>query len=318
MSNVNKKSHWIWCEKWRPQVIDDCVLPTATKETFKQYVVDGKIPSMILCGGPGSGKTTSARALCNETGADWILINCSDENGVDVLRTKIKQFASTVSFSDAKKVVILDESDYLSPNAQAAFRGLIEEFAHHCTFIFTCNYKNKLIEPLHSRCAVFEFKIPISEKPEVAKQVFKRMCWILEQESVEYDKKVVAELVQKYFPDFRRILNEMQRYSVKGCIDSGILVAGGNESYAPLISALRAKKYSDVRKWVSQNSDIDSTKVFRDLYDILHEKVSPKCFGSLVLTLAEYQYRAAFVADQEINTVAALVALMMDLEFQSG
>ena len=315
MNPVNK-NHWLWCEKWRPQVIDDCVLPAATKETFKQYVLDGNIPSMILCGGPGSGKTTSARALCNETKSDWMIINCSDENGIDVLRTKIKQFASTVSFSDAKKVVILDESDYLSPNAQAAFRGLIEEYAKNCTFIFTCNYKNKLIEPLHSRCVVFDYKIPTVEKPSIAKQVFQRMCYVLTEESITFDKKVVAELVQKYFPDFRRMLNEMQRYSAKGTIDTGILIAGGNDSYAPLMEALKEKKYADVRKWVSQNSDIDSAKIFRDLYDILHERVSPKSFGNMVLTIADYSYRSAFVADQEINTVAALVTLMMDLEFK--
>lgn len=316
MDQRSKREDFVWVEKYRPRKIEDCVLSETARTTFQSYVDAGRIPSLLFCGGAGVGKTTAARAICNEIGADWMIINCSDERGIDVLRTKIKQFASTVSFTDSKKVVILDEADYLTGEAQAAFRGLIEEFAHHCSFIFTCNFKNRIIEPLHSRCAVFEFKIPNAEKPEVAKGIFKRMCWILDTEGVEYDKKVVAELVQKHFPDFRRTINELQRYSMNGKIDSGILVNVGEDSYGPLIKALKEKKYQDIRKWVAQNSDVDSTKIFRDLYDMLHEKLNPKSIPSMVLTIAEYGYRAAFVADQEVNTMACLTTLMMGVEFK--
>ena len=312
---MSNRENYIWCERYRPSKIEDCVLSKATKETFNQYVESGKIPSLLFCGSAGTGKTTSARALCNEIGADWIIINCSDERGIDILRNKVKQFASTVSFSDSKKVIICDEADYLTGDAQAAFRGIIEEFSNHCSFIFTCNFKNKIISAIHSRCAVFEFKIPNAEKPDVAKQLFKRMCWILEQENITFDKKVVAELVQKHFPDFRKTLNELQRYSLSGTIDAGIL-SDSNDAYTTVITALKAKKYSDIRKWVAQNTDVDSQKILRDIYDILVEKVEPKCIPGMVLVVAEYSYRAAFVADPEINTMACLTQIMMDISFK--
>jgi DNA polymerase III delta prime subunit len=311
----NRENH-IWCEKYRPAKIEDCVLSKATKETFGEYVKAGKIPSLLFCGTAGTGKTTAARAICNEIDADWIIINCSDERGIDTLRNKVKQFASTVSFTESKKVIICDEADYLTPEAQAAFRGIIEEFSNHCSFIFTCNFKNKIISAIHSRCAVFEFKIPSDEKQEVAKQIFRRMCWVLDQEGIEYEKPAVAALVQQHFPDFRKTLNELQRYSLKGVIDTGILTAQNSESYTEVIAALKNKKYSDIRKWVSQNSDVDAQKILRDLYDALYSKVDPKSIPTMVLTVAEYSYRAAFVMDPEINTMACLTQLMLSLDFK--
>ena len=225
-----EKVHTVWVEKYRPAIIDDCVLPEATKATFKEYITAGKLPTLMFCGTAGVGKTTAAKALCNEIGADWIMINGSDEGRkIDVLRTKIRNFASTVSFSDAKKVVIIDEADYMNADSvQPAMRSFIEEFANNCSFIFTCNFKNRIIAPLHSRCAVFEFRIPGAEKPIVAGQIFKRVCWILDQENITYDKKVIAELVQRYFPDFRKLINELQRYSTSGTIDTGILVSSSD------------------------------------------------------------------------------------------
>lgn len=312
------REDYIWTEKYRPRTISECVLSDAARNTFQGYVTAGKLPSLLFCGGAGVGKTTAAKALCNEIGVDWIMINGSDEGRtIDTLRTKIKQFASSVSFSDSKKVVIIDEADYMNAESvQPALRSFIEEFSHNCSFIFTCNFKNRIIEPLHSRCAVFEFKIPSAEKPAVAKGIFQRMCWILDQEGIEYDKKVVAELTQKHFPDFRRTINELQRYSVNGKIDAGILANTGSESYAPLLQALKEKKYQEIRKWVAQNTDVDSTRIFRDLYDLLHDRVEPKSLPIMVLTIADFSYKAAFVADQEINTVAALTQLMMDVSFK--
>lgn len=310
-------NQYLWTEKYRPKTIDECVLPESLKNTFKEFIASGELPNFLLCGTAGVGKTTVAKALCNEIGAEYLFINGSEESGIDVLRHKIKNFASSVSLTNAKKVVILDEADYLNANStQPALRGFIEEFSNNCRFIFTCNFKNRIIEPLHSRCAVVEFKIENSEKPKIAGDFFKRIKTILQTEGIESDLKVVAELIAKYFPDYRRILNELQRYSVSGTIDSGILVNLGDESYVELIKNLKAKNFTEVRKWVGKNSDIESTELFRNLYDKAADILEQTAIPELVLILADYQYKAAFVADREINTMAALTEIMARLKFK--
>lgn len=310
-------SQYLWVEKYRPQTIDECILPDSMKKTFKEFISSGELPNFLFCGGAGVGKTTVAKALCNEIGAEYLFINGSEESGIDILRHKIKNFASSVSLTDAKKVVILDEADYLNANStQPALRGFIEEFSNNCRFIFTCNFKNRIIEPLHSRCAVVEFKIENSEKPKIAGEFFKRVKNILQTEGIESDLKVVAELISKYFPDYRRVLNELQRYSVSGIIDSGILVNLGDESYVELIKNLKAKNFTEVRKWVGKNSDVESTELFRKLYDKATDYLELGSIPNLVLILADYQYKAAFVADREINTMAALTEIMGQLKFK--
>ena len=310
-------NQYLWVEKYRPQKIDDCILPDSMKKTFKEFINSGELPNFLFCGGAGVGKTTVAKALCNEVGAEYLFINGSEESGIDVLRSKIKNFASSVSLTDSKKVVILDEADYLNANStQPALRGFIEEFSNNCRFIFTCNFKNRIIEPLHSRCAVIEFKIENSEKQKIAAGFYRRVLDILSFEKVEADGKVVAELITKYFPDYRRILNELQRYSVSGTIDSGILVNLGDESYVELIKNLKAKNFTEVRKWVGKNSDIESTELFRKLYDKAIDYLELASVPQLVLILADYQYKAAFVADREINTMAALTEIMGQLKFK--
>jgi DNA polymerase III delta prime subunit len=302
---------YLWVEKYRPQKIDDCILPKNLKETFKQFVQTGELPNFLFCGTAGVGKTTVAKALCNEVGAEYLLINGSEESGIDVLRTKIKSFASTVSLTDSKKVVILDEADYLNPNStQPALRAFIEEFSNNCRFIFTCNYKNRIIEPLHSRCAVVDFKIENNEKQDIAAAFFKRTMGILKQENIEADQKVVAELVTKHFPDWRRVLNELQRYSVSGKIDSGILLNVTEESFKQLINNLKEKNYTEVRKWVAKNGDSDTINIFRQLYDTASANMEAASIPQLVLILADYQYKAAFVADHELNLMAALTEVM--------
>lgn len=302
---------YLWVEKYRPAKIDDCILPKNLKETFKQFVQTGELPNFLFCGTAGVGKTTVAKALCNEVGAEYLLINGSEESGIDVLRTKIKSFASTVSLTDSKKVVILDEADYLNPNStQPALRAFIEEFSNNCRFIFTCNYKNRIIEPLHSRCAVVDFKIENAEKQEIAASFFKRTMGILKQENIEADQKVVAELVTKHFPDWRRVLNELQRYSVSGKIDSGILLNVTEESFKQLINNLKEKNYTEVRKWVAKNGDSDTINIFRQLYDTASANMEAASIPQLVLILADYQYKAAFVADHELNLMAALTEVM--------
>lgn len=308
---------FLWVEKYRPQKIDDCVLPQALKETFRQYVEQGELPNFLFTGSAGVGKTTIAKALCNEIGAEYMMINGSEESGIDTLRTKIKGFASTISLTDAKKVVILDEADYLNANStQPALRGFIEEFANNCRFILTCNFKNRIIEPIHSRCAVVEFKIDSKDKQEIAATFFKRAVSILKQEQIEFDPKVVAELITKHFPDYRRILNELQRYSVSGKIDSGILVNMSEESFKSLIKLLKEKDFTEVRKWVSKNSDSDTTSLFRELYDSAANTIEPNSVPQLVLILADYQYKAAFVADHELNIMAALTEIMAQCKFK--
>lgn len=310
-------NQYLWVEKYRPQTIDECILPDSMKKTFNEFIQSGELPNFLFCGGAGVGKTTVAKALCNEIGAEYLFINGSEESGIDVLRNKIKNFASSVSLTDSKKVVILDEADYLNPNStQPALRGFIEEFSNNCRFIFTCNFKNRIIEPLHSRCSVIEFKIDNGDKAQIAAGFFKRVRNILKTENIEYESNVVAELITKYFPDYRRILNELQRYSVSGTIDAGVLVNLGDESYVELIKNLKSKNFTEVRKWVGKNSDVESTELFRKLYDKAVDYIEQQSIPQLVLILAEYQYRAAFVADREINTMAALTEIMAQLKFK--
>jgi DNA polymerase III delta prime subunit len=302
---------YLWVEKYRPAKIDECILPKNLKETFKQFVQSGELPNFLFCGTAGVGKTTVAKALCNEIGAEYLLINGSEESGIDTLRTKIKSFASTVSLTDAKKVVILDEADYLNPNStQPALRGFIEEFSNNCRFIFTCNYKNRIIEPLHSRCSVIDFKIENAEKAEIAGAFFKRTMGILKAENIEADQKVVAELVTKHFPDWRRVLNELQRYSVSGKIDSGILVNMTEDSFKELVKNLKEKNFTEVRKWVAKNGDSETINIFKQLYDTASVNMEAASIPQLVLILADYQYKAAFVADHELNLMAALTEVM--------
>lgn len=310
-------SEYLFVEKYRPQTIDECILPESMKNTFKQFIDSGELPNFLFAGGPGCGKTTVAKALCNEVGAEYLFINGSEESGIDVLRTKIRNFASSVSLTDAKKVVILDEADYTNPNSfQPALRGFIEEFSNNCRFIFTCNYKNRIIEPLHSRCAVVEFKFDESEKRDLLRAFYKRVVGILAAEKIDFDKNVLADLITKHFPDYRRILNELQRYSVSGKIDSGILINLGDESYDKLISYMKSKNFTEVRKWVGSNSDIESTELFRRLYDKSVDTIEQKSIPQLVLILADYQYKNAFVADKEINTMAALTEIMANVSFK--
>jgi DNA polymerase III delta prime subunit len=308
--------HLLWVEKYRPAKVEDCILPDAIKSTFQEYVKRKEIPNLLLSGTAGVGKTTIAKALCEEVGCDYIIINGSDESGIDVLRTKIKNYASSVSLMGGRKVVIIDEADYLNPNStQPALRGAIEEFASNCSFIFTCNFKNRIIDPIHSRCTVIDFKIN-GQKPKMANQFFKRVEWILQQEGIEYDKEVVAAIITKHFPDNRRILNELQRYSVSGSIDKGILSSVSDIQLADLLRALKEKDFASARKWVTNNLDNDPARIFRKLYDSLYESLKPQSVPQLVLILAKYQYQAAFVADAEINLIACLTEIMVDCEFK--
>jgi replication factor C small subunit len=310
MIEVNEKE-FLWVEKYRPQTIKDCILPSSLTEIFQSYVDKKEIPHMLLAGGAGIGKTTVAKALCNEVGADWMIINASNENGIDTLRNKVTNFASTVSFSGNRKVCILDEADHLSPMFQAALRNFAEEFSKNFSMIMTCNYRNKIIEPLQSRFTPIEFRIPSSEKPKLATGFMKRIEQILKNEEIPYSKKVVAELISKYFPDFRRILNELQKYSSVGSIDDGILVNFGEESLQVLIKALKEKKFNDVRKWVAHHADNDSAKLFADLYEKAAPLMQNESIPDLILILAQYQYQAAFAANQEINNMACLTEIMM-------
>jgi DNA polymerase III delta prime subunit len=306
---------FLWVEKYRPHRIDDCILPSEMKSTFKQFVAKGEIANMLLCGGAGMGKTTIARALCEELGCDYIVINASMERNIDTLRNEIKGFASTVSFAGKTKVVILDEADYLNPQStQPALRGFIEEFSANCRFIFTCNYKNKIIPALHSRTTVIEFKIARDDKQKTASQFFNRVINILANENVTFDKAVVAKLIEKHFPDYRRILNELQRYSVSGTIDEGILINLADINTKELIDALRSKDWKKMRQWVVNNIDNDPATIYRKLYDQLIDQV--ETIPQLILLLADYQYKAAFVADAEVNLVACLTEIMAAVKFK--
>ncbi len=312
-------SDFIWVEKYRPKTIEDCILPENIKKTFRDFLNTGEIPNMLLAGPPGVGKTTVAKALCNELGADFYVINGSDEGRfLDTVRNNARNFASTVSLSsEAKhKVIIIDEADNTGNDVQLLLRAFIEEFANNCRFIFTCNYKNKILEPLHSRCAVVEFGIKGKEKAQIASQFFKRLNDILELERVEADKKVLAELINKHFPDWRRVLNECQRYAVSGKIDSGILASFTDINVNDVIKNLKTKNFPEVRKWVNSNLDNDSTVLLRRVYDALYEVLDGPSIAAAVLIVSKYQYQSAFVADQEINLLAALTEIMVECTFK--
>ncbi len=312
-------SDFLWVAKYAPKTIEDCILPESTKKTFQEFLNKGEIPNMLLAGPPGIGKTTVAKALCNELGVDVYVINGSDEGRfLDTVRNNAKNFASTVSLSsDAKhKVVIIDEADNTGNDVQLLLRAFIEEFAGNCRFIFTCNYKNKIIEPLHSRCAVVEFSIKGREKAQLAGSFFKRLQNILDEESIKYDPKVLAQLINSHFPDWRRVLNECQRYSVSGEIDSGILASFSDVAVNDLITHLKTKNFSEVRKWVVSNLDNDPGVVLRRVYDACYDCLSPQSIPAAVLIVAKYQYQIAFVADQEINLLAALTEIMCECNFK--
>lgn len=313
MTNLTES---LWTEKYRPKTIADCILPEEYKKTFQGYVDRKEIPHLILCGSAGVGKTTVARALCEEVGCDYLVINGSDESGIDTFRMKIKNYASSMSLTGTKKVIIIDEADYLNANSvQPAMRAAMEEFAHNCTFIMTCNYKNRIIEPLHSRCAVIEFKLRGEEKPKMASLFFKRVIGILKNEKVEADNAVVAEVIKKYFPDNRRILNELQRYSVSGKIDSGILTSVVDVSLNTLTKSLKDQNFSEMRKWVAENGNDDPVRLYRKIYDSLYDVMDKSTIPNAVVILARYQYQAAFCADQELNLTACLTELMCECKF---
>ena len=307
--------HLLWTEKYRPQTVEDCILPDRLKKPFQEYVNQKEIPNLLLSGGAGVGKTTVAKAMCNEIGCDFMVINGSDESGIDTFRIKIKNYASSMSLTGGRKVIIIDEADYLNPNStQPALRNAIEEFASNCSFIFTCNYKNRIIEPLHSRCAVIDFGLKNGEKAKMASAFFKRIQSILQSESVDADESVLAELIKKHFPDFRRVLNELQRYSQFGKIDTGILTQIADVSINELTKSIAIKDFSAIRKWVATH-EIDSTVLYRKIYESLYDVLKPQSIPQAVIILADYQYKAAFVADQEINTVACLTELMVSCDF---
>ena len=309
--------NFLWVEEYRPKDVGSCILPKNLKETFTEFVESDTIPNLILSGGPGVGKTTIAKAMLEQIGATYMMINGSEESGIDVLRTKIKNFASTVSLEGGRKYLILDEADYLNPQStQPALRGLMEEFHNNCGFILTCNYKNRLIEPLHSRCSVVEFSIPKSEKQNLSSEFMKRLISILDIEEIKYDKRVVAEVIKTHFPDWRRTLNELQRYSVSGTIDAGILVNLSDVNIEELMHCMKNKEFTNVRKWVVDNLDNDPVHLLRSIYDNLYEYVDGSTIPHCVVVLGEYQYKSAFVADQEINIMACLTEIMGRAKFK--
>ena len=313
------RSEFVWVESYRPETIEDCILPDGIKNTFKQFVEKGEVPNLLLSGPPGCGKTTVAKALCYELGVDYYVINGSDEGRfLDTVRNNAKNFASTVSLSSSAKhkVIIIDEADNTTPDVQLCLRAFTEEFIGNCRFIFTCNYKNKIIAPLHSRCAVIDFAIKGKERQELAAKFFNRLRTILEKESVEYDPKVLVELIQKHFPDWRRVLNELQRYSVSGKIDTGILAAFSNVKTDNLFQSLKTKDFSKVRKWVVDNLDNDPSVLIRSIYDAVYTHLEGSGIAAAVLIIAKYQFQSGFVADQEINMLACLTEIMVECEFR--
>ena len=312
-------SDFIWVEKYRPKTIDECILPDRIKNTFKEFLVKGEIPNLLLAGPPGIGKTTVAKALCEQLGADYFVINGSDEGRfLDTVRNQAKNFASTMSLtSDSKhKVIIIDEADNTTTDVQLLLRANIEAFHNNCRFIFTCNYKNKILEPLHSRCSVVDFSIGRQDKPSIAAQFFTRINQILQKENVESDKKVIAELINKHFPDWRRVLNECQRYSAGGKIDTGVLVTISDTHIKELVEYLKKKEFPNVRKWIVQNLDNDTNAILRNVYDSLYEYMKPQSIPEAVMVIAKYQYQSAFAADQEINLLAAMTEIMCNCEFK--
>jgi len=308
---------FLWVEKYRPTEVESCVLPKELKKTLLEFVSVGELPNVTFSGGPGVGKTTAAKAILDEIGSSYMMINGSEESGIDVLRTKIRNFASTVSLYGGRKYLILDEADYLNPQStQPALRGFIEEFSSNCGFILTCNYQNRIIPALISRCPTYDFSIPKEEKQELAGEFFKRALKILTDENIDFEPKAVAALVQKYFPDWRRTLNELQRYSVSGNIDAGILVNIKSDNIKELMGHMKRKEFTDVRKWVVNNLDNDSVRLFRSIYDNLYDCVDGSTIPHVVVILGEYQYKSAFVADQEINTLACLTEIMARAKFK--
>lgn len=313
---MNDVNNVLWVEKYRPKTLSDCILPIDLNAVFKGMVKEGTIPNMLFYGKAGTGKTTVARALAVDIGAEYIIINCSEENGIDTLRTKIRQYASTVSLNGNLKVIILDEFDYANPQSiQPALRGAIEEFHKNCRFILTCNYKSRVIEPLHSRCTGIDFTVPNAEKAQIAKAMMGRIEYILKTENIPYEQQVIANLIKKHFPDLRRIINELQKYSSSGKIDVGILSQGSSESYKELMGYMKSKDFTSCRKWVVQNLDLNTAEFFKRLYTELYSTLKPNSVPPAILHIADYQYKSAFAADQEINTMALLVQLMMDCEF---
>jgi|TARA_B100000085_G_scaffold176036_1_gene160335 DNA polymerase III delta prime subunit len=313
-----QRDDFLWVEKYRPTKISDCVLPSDLYEPFSDFVDQGKLPNLILAGGPGTGKTTAAKALCEETQTDYLMVNGSDEGrSIDTVRTTLNQFCSSVSMTGNRKAIIMDEADYMNPDSvQPALRGFIERFGNNVSFLFTANYPNRIIDPIHSRCAVFDFVIPKNEIKKIAEKYLELCGDILSKENVEYENKVLAELIMKHFPDFRRVLNELQRYSTSGRIDTGILTSLEEVNVGELVSSLRGKKFSDMRKWANSNIDTDTAKIFRKLYDSLSGYLKPQSVPQAVLIIADYQYKSAFVADQEINLVACLTEIMVECEFK--
>ena len=309
-------NNFLWTEKYRPTNISDTILPDNLKSTFDDFIKNG-IPNLLLSGGPGVGKTTTAKAMLDQVGSDYLVINGSMNGGIDTLRNDIKSYASTVSLNGGRKFVILDEADYLNPQStQPALRNFMEEYSKNCGFILTANYKNRIIEPLHSRCSVIEFVISKQDKPTLANKFLQRVQHILKEENVDYDKKAVVELIIKYFPDWRRIINELQRYSSSGKIDVGILTQMSDGSFNSLVQALKKKEFNQMRKWVAENLDNDPTTIYRKLYDSCNTNMKETSIPILVTTIADYQYKSAFVADQEINLVACLTTLMIECEFK--
>lgn len=312
------REDFLWVERYRPKAISETILPAELKATFQQFVDQGNVPNLLLTGSAGIGKTTVAKAMLEELECDYIVINGSDEGRlIDTLRTKIRNFASTVSFSGGRKYVILDEADYLNAETvQPALRNFMEEFSNNCGFILTCNFVNKIIKPLHSRCSVVEFKMPKEEKPKIAAGFYRRVVDILTFEKVEFDSKVVAKVVETHFPDFRRTLNELQRYSATGKIDAGILVSMGDSNIKSLIGYIKNKEFTQARKWIGQNVEGDTTGIFRQLYDSMYDNVQPQSIPQMVVTLADYQYKAAFVADHEVNLAAMVAELMVNIDWK--
>ena len=305
-------------EQYRPKDIGACVLPNNLKDTLTEFVSEGNLPNLILSGGPGVGKTTAAKAMIEQIGATYMMINGSEESGIDVLRTKIKNFASTVSLEGTgRKYIILDEADYISADSvQPALRNFIEEFSSNCRFIFTCNYKNRIIAPLHSRCTVIDFSIPKSEKQKLAMGGLDRLKSICDNEGIKYDEKVLVELILKFFPDFRRCINEVQRYGASGVIDSGLLATLSEEKLTPLIDMIEKKNWTAMRKWVAQNSDNDFNGLYRKVFDALEQRLEPSSIPAAVLFIADYQYKAAFAMDSEINFTACLTEIMSECKFK--